>query len=265
MRFVAAALVLIFMASSALARVTTFVNNRLLSDNERYAECLKLAHEDPDQGYEQALAWQDAGGGPAAIHCSAVALFDGKHYPEAAVKLDLLAHEHDAGDASLRAELLDQAGNAWLLAGAPDKAEASISAAMNLGDRSSDVYADRARARALRKDWNGAESDLNQALAKDAYRADLLVLRASARHALGQRKEAETDLDQALDIDPDYVDALVERGAVKLEGGDARGARQDWLLVLKTQPKGSAADTARSRLQQLDVKTTAPARRPIRH
>ena len=247
------ALILALLLARAPGTAASFVYDHSLTDPERYDRCLKLAYQDSGAAYEQALAWHDAGGGAAAVHCSAVALFEGKHYPEAAFKLDQLAREHDAGDAGLRAQILDQAGNAWLLAGEPQKAEDSISAAMSLGDRSADTYADRARAKALRKDWSGAESDLNDALAKDTYRADLLVLRASARHALGQMKEARADLDRAIEIDPDYADALVERGAMKLEAGDQRGARADWLAVLVTQPKGPAADTARARLEALDV------------
>jgi tetratricopeptide (TPR) repeat protein len=235
------------------AAATSFVDDRSLSEAQRYDRCLKLAHDDADSAYEQALAWHDSGGGPAAVHCSAVALVQQKHYAEAAFKLDTLARERDAGDAELRANLLDEAGNAWILAGQPESAEASLSAALKLGIRSADFYADRARARALKKDWAGAETDLNAALASDADRADLLVLRASARHAMDRRAEARADVDKALDLDPGYADALVERGAMKLEVGDPTGARADWKVVLAMQPKSAAADSARLHIEQLEL------------
>src|SRR5258708_5714540 len=168
----------------------SFVDDRALNDSQRYDLCLKQAHEDAGKTYEEALAWHDAGGGPAAIHCSAVALVQLKQYSQAGFKLDALAREHDAGDAELRANLLDEAGNAWILAGQPENAEASLSAAMELGDESADIFADRARARAQKKDWAGAVSDLSAALSKDPGRPDLLVLRGSARPALAQRRDA---------------------------------------------------------------------------
>lgn len=240
----------------------SFFDDPALSDRQRYDRCLKLAHDDADTAYEQALAWHDAGGGPAAVHCSAVALFQKKHFAEAAFKFDQLAHARDTGDADLRADLLDQAGNAWLLAGQPENAEASFAAAINLGAQGADVYADRARARGLRKDWSGAEADLTVALSKDEYRSDLLVLRASARHALGRKKEARADIDEALELDPHYADALVERGAMKLEAGDKQGARADWTLVLVTQPKSPAADSARMHIEKLEIIGQSPARKP---
>ena len=246
----------------ASAASHTFFDDPALSDRQRYDRCLKLAHDDPDTAYEQALAWHDAGGGPAAVHCSAVALFQEKHFSEAAFKFDQLARARDTGDAELRAGLLDQAGNAWLLAGQPENAEASFAAAIHLGDRAADVYADRARARGLRRDWSGAEADLTVALSKDDYRTDLLVLRASARHALGRKKEARADSDAALEQDPRYADALVERGAMKLEAGDRQGARSDWTLVLAIQPKSPAADSARMHIEQLELSAATPAHKP---
>lgn len=242
----------------ACAKGASFVDDKSLDDSERYGRCLAMVRTDPDNAYEQALAWHDAGGGPGAVHCSALALVQLKHYSEAAFKLDSLARERDAGEADIRAELLDQAGNAWLLAGQPENALASFSAAVNLGASDADVLSDRARARAMLKDWAGADSDLTMALAKDQYRADLLVLRASARHALGRKAEARADIDQALDLDPHYADALVERGAMKLDAGDKQGARADWQLVLATQPKSPAADSARARIEKLELSAAKP-------
>jgi tetratricopeptide (TPR) repeat protein len=187
----------------------------------------------------------------------ALALVQLKSYNAAAYKLDALARERDAGDAGMRADLLDQAGNAWLLAGQPENATASFSAAINLGAADADVLSDRARAKAMLKDWTGADTDLTAALAKDRYRADLLVLRASARHAMGRRAEAFADIAGALDIDPRYADALVERGAMKLENGDKAGARADWQIVLATQPDSPAADSARQRIEQLELSGTS--------
>jgi tetratricopeptide (TPR) repeat protein len=250
---------------SGAAQAASFVDNPSLNDSQRYQRCLDLVRNDPDTAYEDALAWIDAGGGAAADHCSALALIQSKHYPQAAYKLDVLARSPNGGDAELRSQLLDQAGNAWLLAGQPENALASFGAAMKLAGETADLLADRARAKGLLKNWSGAEVDLNKAVSRDQYRADLLVLRASARHALGNRTGARADIDAALDLDPHYADALVERGAMKLESGDKSGARSDWQVVLATQPKSPAADTARMRIEQLEFSGSGPAeptRRP---
>ena len=43
--------------------------------NREYATCMRLARVSPHEGFEAALTWIDAGGGGAAKHCAAVALF----------------------------------------------------------------------------------------------------------------------------------------------------------------------------------------------
>src|SRR5258708_38673640 len=94
----------------------SFVDDRALNDGQRYDLCLKQTHEDAGKTYEEALAWHDAGGGPAAMHCSAVALVQLKQYAQAGFKLDALARERDARDAELRADRLDEARKPGVLA-----------------------------------------------------------------------------------------------------------------------------------------------------
>ena len=161
-----------------------------LQGQNRYDRCLDLAQKKPQTAFDAALSWRDEGGGAAAEHCLAVALVGLKHYGEAAYRLDTLSRDRTAGDAPTRAAILDQAGNAWLLAGQPEDAQASFSAALKLTPADPDLLADRARARAMRKDWSGAEADLTAALTRAPNRPEFYVLRASARRALGRAKEA---------------------------------------------------------------------------
>jgi tetratricopeptide (TPR) repeat protein len=184
------------------------------------------------------------------LQCSALALTDLKRYPDAASKLEAAAHEN-ALTAGMRGELLDQAGNAWLLAGQAGKADAALSKALSFTPQNEDVLTDRARARGLRKDWSGAEADLSAVLSLDPSRADALVLRASARNAQGRRIDAFSDISQALEVDPGYPEAILERGSMKFEAGDVAGARADWLEVLSDAPGTNASDEAASRLRQL--------------
>jgi hypothetical protein len=201
------------------------------------------------------LAWHSAGGGAGAEHCEALALMQLQRYTEAAPLLDALGQNKELQN-SMRAQLFDQAGNAWLLAQDASRADVSFSNALLFSSGDVEILADRARARAMRKDWNGADADLTAALIRDADRADLLVLRASARHAAGRKAEARKDIDAALGIFPNYGDALVERGAMKFEDGDALGAEADWQQVVKSAPRSRAAALAGEYLTE----TEAPAK-----
>jgi len=210
---------------------------------DRYQQCVSAAKTDAQGAYNQGLAWHSSGGGAAAQHCEALALMQLQRYTEAGPLLDALGQDKSLQN-SMRAQLFDQAGNAWLLAEDAGRADVSFSNALLYSSGDVEILADRARARAMRKDWNGADADLTAALIRDADRADLLVLRASARHAAGRKAEARKDIDAALGIFPNYGDALVERGAMKYEDGDARGAQADWQLVVKSAPNSRAAALA---------------------
>jgi tetratricopeptide (TPR) repeat protein len=222
-------------------------------ESDRYQQCVELSKGDAQGAYNQALAWHSAGGGNSAEHCGALALVQLGRYTEAAPKLDVLATQLSLRPA-FRAQLYDQAGNAWLLGQDPTRAEVSFTNALAISPNDVDVLADRSRARAMRKDWLGAERDLSTALVVDADRADLLVLRASARHAAGKKADARADIDRALGIFPNYGDALVERGAMKYEDGDVRGADADWQQVQRLAPRSRAAALAAEYLSQTSGK-----------
>jgi len=223
----------------------------------QYEQCLSRAASNPADALREASEWQKAGGGPPSEHCEAVALVALHRYVEAANKLDGLAHGSFPNDPGMRRSLFDQAGNAWLLAGKPDNAIGSFSAALSIDPSDEDVLSDRARADAMKKNWGAAASDLSAALLVNPDRADLLVLRGSALHALGRKKEALADYELALRIRPGYPDALVERGNMKFEGGDIAGARADWSQIVLSSPGSAAAESARQQLA-----ATAPAKPP---
>lgn len=233
------------------AAVASALDDPALAGKNRYDRCLELVKRDAAKASEEASAWATAGGGSAAFHCEALALVEMKRYPEAAQKLE------DAGSAGvlppLHAELLDQAGNAWLLAGNPSKAEAALTSALSFDPKNEDMLSDRARERGLAKNWTGAFEDLTAVLAIDPDRADVYVLRASALHAQGKKSEARADIAHALDIYPNYPEALVERGTMRLEAGDRAGARADWQMAAREAPDSDAGATARARLDRLDA------------
>lgn len=218
-----------------------------------YQDCVGAIAKKPDDAFEMALAWRDHGGGIPAERCAALALISLNQPGEAAAKLDALAQRQDAGSAGLRASLLGQAGNAWLLANEPESAEEAFSAALKLTSQDPDLWVDRARARAARADWVNAESDLSVAIGLDQTRPEIFVLRASARNAQGNKDGYKSDINAALSLKPDFADALVERGAIRAASGDAAGARADWLQVLVSAPDSPAADTVRRQIEAFEV------------
>jgi tetratricopeptide (TPR) repeat protein len=220
------------------------------SASARYQDCLRVANLDPTKALAMAQDWAKNKGGGPANHCAAVALVELKRYPEAATRLDMLGHAPDMGP--LRAQIFDQAGNAWMLAGDADRAVGSFSNALTLSANDADLYTDLARAQAMKKSWGEVEGDLNEALRIQPRRPDLLVLRASARDAEGKLKEARQDVDHALTLKPFMPDALVERGEIAKHAGDAAAAKRDFESVLKVQANGESAATARQELEELN-------------
>ncbi len=220
---------------------------------QHYAWCMALAKSSPPDGWEAGLAWTGEGGGDPARHCAAVALIGLKQYKEAGQRLEDLARASFA-DTAIRAGMLAQAGQSWLLAGDIDRAYADQTAALKLTPGAPDLLIDRAESLALAKNWKEAKADLDQALAADPNRADALVYRATTERFLDDLAAAATDIGRALALDPNAPDAWAESGAVKRLSGDLAGARHDWLRAIELAPTSPAADAARENLAKLDVK-----------
>ena len=224
------------------------------SANFSYDTCLKVADRHPDQAYEDAMAAKDDGGGIPAEHCAAVALVNLKEYGEAGKRLDELARRPGVESNELRAMLLGQAGNAWLLAGQPELARASFTAALALLPGEAQFLIDRARSSATLSNWAAAESDLSTALTSEPGSVEALVLRAGARRAQGNMKGAIGDVTQALLLEPTNIEALVERGLIYVKQGNKGAARKDFLAVLAAAPDSDAAASARKAIEKIETK-----------
>ncbi len=226
---------------------------------DRYALCLAKAEKKPEDAFEDAMVWAAEGGGAAAEHCAALSLIGVKRFEDGAAKLEAVARVPSAGDKAVRAQILSQAGNAWLLAGRPLQAIEAFNAALAMVPNDGETLIDRARASALAGRWPSAEADLSAALAASPSAIDAMVLRASARRAQGNIKGAEGDITKALLLDANSADALVELGLIRAARGDKPGAREAFLAVLIKAPASAAADSARAEIARLDI---APARQP---
>jgi tetratricopeptide (TPR) repeat protein len=228
----------------------------------KYARCLRLAKAQPAAGESFAAAWQQRGGGHPAWHCRAVALFGLGRYREAANSFDALAQAMALAPAALRAGVLDQAGQAWLLAGDPVRAYADCGAAVALRPDDPELLVDEAETAAAASYYNKAVEALDRVLEADPKRLDALIYRAAAYRALHRLGPALADIQNALATAPNSVPALLERGNIRLLDSDIAGARHDWMRVTRLAPRSAAGRAARANLARLAGLGRAPAARP---
>ena len=219
----------------------------------RYQACMTLAREAPQEAFETALTWRGLGGGDAAEHCIAVALIGLGQHTEAAGRLEALAGKTKQG-ATIKAGLLAHAAQAWILAGRAMRAESVLTAALKLTPSDSALMVDRAQARAGYRDYAGAVEDLSRAIELGGGAADAFVFRASAYRHLDRLELALADIEKALAFRPTHPEGLLERGILRRLREDNDGARQDWLVILRTAPGSPAADAARQNRGSMDVK-----------
>jgi tetratricopeptide (TPR) repeat protein len=230
------------------------------ADAATYERCMKLAREDPAAARDVAEKWRDRGGGHPADHCFAVVLIGLGQYRPAASRLEKLAQAMVHAPAPLRAEVLGQAAQAWLLAGDPGRAYAADGAALALrpadGDLSvADLLVDRAEAAGSAGWFDKALADLDRVLKADPARVDALIYRASAYRAQGRLDPALADIDKALNLAPDSVAALLERGNIRRLRGNTGGAREDWLRVAMLAPGSAAEAAAKANIDGLDARS----------
>ena len=231
-----------------------------LSDADRYAACLDLAHRDPEAAVERARTWADTGGGDPARHCEAVALMAAGAYEQAAEKLETLAQRMDKEHgAALRADALAQAARAWILAGRPGRGAAALGQAIELTPQDVELWIDRAHARFQQGRYWEAIDDLNRASELAPERPDIYTYRGSAYRFVEAPQMARENIDRALELDPDNPGALFELGILHRLQGDKDAARQAWIKLLRVAPDAPIADAARENLEKMDVKVEEEA------
>ncbi|HTZ38264.1 MAG TPA: tetratricopeptide repeat protein, partial [Stellaceae bacterium] len=238
---------------------TTAPPKSAAADEAMYERCMKLTTTDPGAARDLAEHWQGRGGAHPADHCYAVALVGLKQFKEGAARLEALAKAMDHAPDSLRAEVLDQAAQAWLLGGDAARAYAADSAALNILPNDPDILVDRAEAAGSEGWYDKAVGDLDRVLKADPNRVDALVYRASANRELGKLEIALIDADKAVALAPNSVEALLERGDILRLKGDLDGARRDWVRVSELAPGSTAASDARTNIERLELKEDAAA------
>ena len=224
------------------------------ADAATYEHCMTLAGENPAAARDLAESWHDRGGAHPADHCFAVALIGLKQYKEGASRLEKLAQAMVHAPPALRADVLGQAAQGWLLAGDPRRAYAADGAALGLRPEDPGLLVDRAEAEGSAGWFDKAIADLDRVLKADPARLDALIYRASAYRELGRLDPALDDVNKALTLAPDSVPALLERGNIRRLSGDNDGARQDWLRVAQLAPGSTAEAAAKANIERLELK-----------
>lgn len=223
-------------------------------EEQRYQSCMQMTRIDPNQAFEEALGWQDSGGGIPARHCAAVALMLLGHYPQAAERFESLAAAMpDDAPSDIVSDVLAHAGIAWMEAGDLDRAYAVQSAALELSPRLPTIRIDRALVLAQQNRFWEAIDDLNKALEVGPPDPTALAMRASAYRFVDAMDLAMEDAQAAVALDPEHPEALLERGILYRLAGDKEAARRDWLKLIELHDGRPAAEDARRNLELLDV------------
>jgi len=181
----------------------------------KHKACLERIAVDSDLAYEEAMIWQDEGGGRRAKHCVAMALYALGHEDEAAARLDSLAMASDGGTKLMRADFYAEAANFWLVDGQADRAYKSASEGLKLRKDHVDLRIARARAYALLERYDYAETDLTSVLKFSPNNADALRYRADTKMKQGRLDEAREDIERALRADPTKVETALLRGQIR--------------------------------------------------
>ncbi len=183
-----------------------------MRDSYQYTQCLQRIESDPNGAFNQALAWGDEGGGAAAEHCASLALLALGQEEDAALRLERVAISPGAGDEKARAEILSQAGQAWIAAGRPQEADTVLTSAIALDPDNAAFFLDRAHTHRMRGDNSSAMDDLTAAITINRRYTEAFVMRATLRRMMGDLAGAKKDVERALEIDSQNIEALVERG-----------------------------------------------------
>ena len=195
---------------------TTATGERIAAEEQaRLEACLAKIETDPDDAYEDGLAWTYQGNRPGARQCTAMALIALGHPAEGAERLKNLANATDGGTLEQRAAYLSQAGNAWIQAEDPDAALEAFDGALKIAPDAPELLLDRASAHILLEHYDKAIDDLDSALRLNPGLGEAHQMRGEAWLAKGDPDKAMADVTAAMQADPENVDTLVLRGKVR--------------------------------------------------
>ena len=247
-------LAIVVLSATGLSAAATKPEQKPIDQDAEYAACLDMARKKPDAALERAKKWWESGANFGPRHCIAVALVAKESYVQAAKVLEGLANDAQDQVAELRADLYNQAGQAYYLAGMFEQAIPLYSKALITKPRDPDYLIDRAVARDEYGQHFEAIDDLNRAIDIAPDRPEAWLYRANAYRHLNSLDLALDDANRAVTLSRS-PEALLERATIKSLRKDEAGARADLQAVVKIAPNSIQGKEAAKRLK---APTTAP-------
>ncbi len=186
--------------------------------NQRYLDCVLLVEADLELGRTAAQQWTAEGGGADAQHCQAIADIAAGFFKLGAARLEDLAQRNDAGDDRIRARLLAQAADTWLMADQVEFAKTAIKSAFEYAPDSGELHLTAAKVHGADKKWHQVVASVETAAQAGFVSANTYVLSGRAFIELGDYESASAEVIKALTLDPTNLDALVLRGEIQQTG-----------------------------------------------
>ena len=233
------------------------------SADARYRSCVELIRTEPQRAVDTAGAWQRSGGGFLARQCLGLAYVQLEMWASAATAFEQAAQE--AGQDARRADLLVQAGNAWLAVEEAGNAIRTFDAAL-ASERLTDgmrgeIHLDRARARVALDEPAAARADVDRALELVPLDAFAWYMSAALARRESNLERARADVARAMQIAPNDPDIMLLAGTLAGLAGNMAEAERLYRRVAEIAPAtaaGRAAAASLATLREVEV-PAAPA------
>ncbi|MGE0179244.1 MAG: hypothetical protein AB7O91_05435 [Sphingomonas sp.] len=228
----------------------------------RYRGCVDQVRSNPEAAGRAANAWLVDGGGIYARQCIGLAYVALERWAPAATVYEQAAADAAAVNDPRRADLLVQAGNAWLAATEPTRAVLAFDAALTSTSLSNglrgEIHLDRARAMVAMNNLTAARRDLDRASTLVPGDAMVWYLSAELARRENDRSRAQTDIQRAMSLAGDSPDIVLLAGTIAGERGDMARAEALYRRVAEGAPNTDAGRAAQASLATLP-RPTAPA------
>lgn len=216
----------------------------------QYEACISQVEQDSKEALSVARKWFIDGGGVAAQHCEALALYSDERYEEAGDVFETVVDNLSTGEgvndfanknsAVLKAQMNYLAGISWRSAEKFEKAYNAFSAAIiGLSDKSIfayDLYIERGLVQYRRTEYKSALEDFNKALEISDEKFDVFLYRAETYRKLDEHVKARLDLNVALALEPNHPDVLFESGVnYRMQHNDEK-ALLEWERLINEYP-----------------------------
>lgn len=223
------------------------------ADAMKYEDCIGLVAQDSSAALTVARKWIIDGGGVAAQHCEALALYEMGRPTDAATLFEEIADKLTRGDGLtdftktnkniLITQLNYLAGVAWRTAGNLDKAYNALSSTIITLEKPDQygyqIYIERGLVQFEMGDYKNAIKDYTAALDLNAEKIDGFLYRAESFRKLGEHIKARLDINAALSIDPRQPDLLFESGVnYRMQRNDEK-ALLEWGKLISLYPDSS--------------------------